>query len=111
MTPLPVSATAAFVALTVAIVALWAPQVSSASRAHQLWMVPGGLALVLASAGGLIELTAVVAFIIAGDRAAFQLFSTRLVFEGSVVAINALAGAYVGIRLRSADTVESASTR
>ena len=50
------TAAAAFAALTLALAALWAPRWLVSPHAPRLWWFPCGLALVLALAGGLIDL-------------------------------------------------------
>ena len=57
MTPLSVLATVAFATLTVAVLTLWMPLVTSHAHAHRLWLVPAGIALVIAGAAGLVNLT------------------------------------------------------
>ncbi len=52
---LSLTVVAAFAALTLALAALWAPRSLVSSGAPRIWMVPGGAALLLALAGGLID--------------------------------------------------------
>jgi hypothetical protein len=54
------------------------------------------------------ETTAVVGVVIAADRGAFQILAKPLFFDGSIVAINAIVGGYLGIRLRPVNSVDSA---
>lgn len=63
MSPLPISTTAAFAALTLALAALWVPGVLTARRAEHLWTLPCALALVIALLDGLIEITGLLALL------------------------------------------------
>ncbi len=54
-TPLPTLTTAAFAALAVAMVALWAPRVSASPRAREWWVLPFAVALMLAQGSGLVD--------------------------------------------------------
>ncbi len=63
---LPGPAVVAFAALTVAILALWAPRLSASPRAVSLWVLPFAVALVAAQFGGLVAtpgLAALFAFV------------------------------------------------
>jgi membrane protease YdiL (CAAX protease family) len=55
MPSLPFPILGAFTALTLALVALWLPRVSTSTPAALLWTFPGALALVFGFAGGLID--------------------------------------------------------
>lgn len=50
----------AFAALTVALTALWAPCVTTRQGASRWWILPAALAVVLAAAGGLMDVRATV---------------------------------------------------
>ena len=54
-TPLPTLTTAAFAALAVAIVALWAPRLTASPRAGEWWVLPFAVALLLSQVAGLVD--------------------------------------------------------
>jgi len=53
------------------------------------------------------EFTAVVGLLIGADRVAFQFFPSSSMFVGAIATINAITGAYLGVRLRRTDTLEA----
>ena len=57
-------AVAAFTMLVVAMLALWAPRVSTAPRAAQWWVLPFAGALMLALAGGLVDTRGLAAIVV-----------------------------------------------
>src|SRR5215204_6219094 len=56
---------------------------------------------------GLMELTALIGLVIGADRIAFSLLPMTLFFVGAIAIINAMAGAYLGMRLRGNHTLPS----
>jgi hypothetical protein len=56
---------------------------------------------------GLMEFTALIGLIIGADRMAFRLLPIAWTFVGAIATINAMSGAYLGIRLRGGQGLES----
>ena len=56
---------------------------------------------------GMMEFTTGVGLLIGADRLAFQVSPSSLTFVGAIETINAITGAYLGVRLRRTDTLEA----
>ena len=55
----------------------------------------------------LMEFTAVVGLLVGADRVAFQFRPSPLAFIGVIATINAITGAYLGVRLRRTNSLEA----
>ncbi len=64
LTPLPVAVVATFAALAAAMGALWAPRLWKSPHARSLWVLPFGIALLLAQSSGVVDTPGLVAFFV-----------------------------------------------
>ena len=87
LTPLSAPAVATFVALAAAMVALWAPRVWFSPHARSLWVVPFGVALLVAQTAGIVGTPGLIAFFVLITATRFGYYAPDGALRGFALAV------------------------